>query len=104
MRYARAAEIQVLLEGVPLPAEKATLLGYARHEGAEPHVLAALATLPEREYRTLDEVGEELVGVQPRRAREEPHTPRAESGAPPGGDDYTTPHPESGAVRDLDAA
>ena len=60
MSYAIAAETQVVLEGVPLPARKERLLAYARAQDAEERILAALRSLPEREYRALDEVGEEL--------------------------------------------
>jgi hypothetical protein len=88
MSYAIAAETQVVLEGVPLPARKERLLAYARAQDAEERILAALRSLPEREYRALDEVGEELARVQPERVRAQPHEPRAESGAVPGGDAY----------------
>jgi hypothetical protein len=57
----RAAELQVLLKGVPLPATKDQLLEYAVQQRAEPDLIAALRGLPEREYKSLDEVGEELV-------------------------------------------
>jgi hypothetical protein len=85
----RAAELQVLLEGVPLPATKDQLQEYAVRQRAEPEFLAALRSLPEREYESLDEVGEELVRVQPPAPPGDPPSPRAESGGPPGGEDYT---------------
>ena len=93
----RAAELQVLLEGVPLPARKRELLAYARSqdEGAA----AQLASLPDREYRSLDEVGEALAPDQPPRSQPRVVVPREESDAPPGGDNYVKPHPEPGAVR-----
>src|SRR5581483_8493452 len=97
---ARTAELQVLLEGVPLPAKRTRLVEYARHEGATPAQLAALERLPDRLYVSLDDAAEELAPVQPSRGRTAPHMPREESGAAPGGDDYTNPRPESGAVRD----
>jgi hypothetical protein len=75
----RAAELQVLLEGVPLPATKDQLLEYAVRQRAEPHFLEALRSLPEREYTSLDEVGEELLHVQP-----------AAPPVPPGRDDPTS--------------
>lgn len=89
MDTSRAAELQVLLEGVPLPATKDELLEYAVRQRAEPHFLEALRSLPEREYESLDEVGEELVRVQPLPPPGKPASPRDESGPPPGGDDYT---------------
>lgn len=103
MDFAAVAELQVLLEGVPLPNERSSLVGYATHEGATWQQLALLRELPERKFDNLDEVAEELICVQPPRPDEVPHRPREESGAPPGGDSYTQAHPASGRVRDLDA-
>jgi uncharacterized protein DUF2795 len=102
MDTARATELQTLLEGVALPAEKAALTDYAVQQGAEPAFLAALRALPERTYESIDEVGEELVRVQPPRAPDAQGAPGEESGAPPGGDAYTDPDPDTGRVRDLD--
>jgi Protein of unknown function (DUF2795) len=99
VELASVAELQVLLEGVPLPSKRSTLLQYAAHEGASPEQLAMLRSLPEREFDTLDDLAEELVRVQPPREHEVPHLPREESGDPPGGDAYTRPWPASGAVR-----
>jgi uncharacterized protein DUF2795 len=89
MEPASVAELQVLLEGVSLPAERASLVSYALHEGARGEQIALLQRLPEREYDTIDEVAEELVQVQPSHEHEMPHLPHEESGAPPGGDAYT---------------
>jgi uncharacterized protein DUF2795 len=100
MEQASVAELQVLLEGVPLPNERSSLLSYARSEGATLEQIAMLRRLPERRFDTIDEVAEELVSVQPAFEREEPHSPREESGAPPGGDTYTQLNPVSGFVRD----
>ena len=63
--YAIAAEAQVVLEGVPLPAEKEQLVAYALRQNASAPVLAAVRAIPDRLYRTIDEVGEELAPVQP---------------------------------------
>jgi Protein of unknown function (DUF2795) len=96
--YAEVATLQTLLEGVPLPASKAELIRYARAQhGVKPVHL--LERLPDREYGSIDEVGEELVGVQPSASHDDPELPREESDLPPGGDDYVNPHPRSGAVR-----
>ena len=103
MELGDVAELQVLLEGVPLPIERSSLLRYALHEGASGRQIAALRRLPERRYDNIDEVAEELVRVQPGYEREVPHSPREESGEPPGGEAYTRPNPESGQTRDLDA-
>jgi hypothetical protein len=96
----RAAEIQVLLEGVPLPATKDELLRYARGESADAATLALLEALPGREYSSLDAVGEALHPVQPISPTPQPHEPKPESDLPPGGEAYTDPSAEPGAVRD----
>ena len=101
MELARVAELQVLLEGVPLPNERSSLVRYALHEGATGEQIALLQRLPERRYDNIDEVAEELVSVQPS-FEQKPPTPHEQSGAPPGGEAYTQLHPESGRVRDLD--
>jgi hypothetical protein len=92
-----AAEIQVVLEGVHLPATKAELVDYARRE--DPDAACLLEALPAREYRSLDEVGEALAPVQPPRTQPDAAVPREESDQPPGGESYVKPHPEPGAVR-----
>lgn len=89
MEPTTVAELQVLLEGVPLPNELSSLVRYALHEGASGEQLAALQRLPERRYDNIDELAEELVHVQPAYDRREPQAPHEESGAPPGGDAYT---------------
>lgn len=93
----RAAEIQVLLEGVALPATKAELVEYARAQDAD--AARKLESLPDKEYRSLDEVGEALEPVQPPSSEAHNDVPREESDAPPGGDAYVDPNPEPGAVR-----
>lgn len=97
MNKQRAAELQSVLEGVPLPAQKADLLAYAGDQDAS--AAADLQGLPDREYASLDEVGEALAPVQPEWPSPAVHEPRDESGQPPGGDAYVDPHPEPGAVR-----
>jgi Protein of unknown function (DUF2795) len=92
-----AAEIQVVLEGVPLPAGKQELLAYARTQDRA--AAERLATIPDREYSSIDEVGEALAPVQPAWPRPGPSRPRDESGQPPGGDAYVDPNAEPGAVR-----
>ena len=100
MEHSAAAELKSMLVGVSLPADKATLLEYAVQQRAEPQSLAALRSLPEREYESLDEVVEELLHVQPVRLDDE-QSPHEESGAPPGADDYTEAHPsDTGTIRD----
>ena len=92
-----ATLIQVVLEGVPLPATKAELVNYARRE--DPGSAPLLEALPDREYRSLDEVGETLAPVQPVRSQPDAAVAREESDLPPGGDDYVAPYPQPGAVR-----
>lgn len=103
MDFAAVAELQVLLEGAPLPNERSSLVRYATREGATWQQLMLLRQLPERKFDNIDEVAEELVHVQPQREHEVPRAPREESGNPPGGDAYTGRNPDSGQVRDLDA-
>ena len=93
----RAAELQTVLEGVPLPAKKRDLILYAeRHDEDAARDLDALT---DREYRSLDEVGEELAPVQPSWPKPDAQRPRDESGQPPGGDSYLDPNAEPCAVR-----
>ena len=92
-----AAEVQVVLEGVALPAQKRELIDYASTQ--DENAARQLEQLPDREYRSLDEVGEALAPVQPSWPQPDVHRPREESGKPPGGDAYLDPHPEPGAVR-----
>ena len=93
----RAAELQALLEGVPLPAQKRELVAYARSQ--DDRAPEELASLPDREYRSLDEVGEALAPVQPPRPQPDAAEPREESDLPPGGESYVKPHQAPGAVR-----
>ena len=90
MSIREVAELQVLLEGVTLPAGKRELVEYARREDGG--LVQLLERLPDREYKSLDEVGEELVRVQPKWAQPDPREPRAESGLPPGGEAYVREH------------
>jgi uncharacterized protein DUF2795 len=85
MNFQRAAEIQVVLEGIALPATRDELVRYAAQLDAG--AAAVLERLPDRTYERLDDVGEELAPTEP------VHTPDisdpgAESGEPPGGEDY----------------
>jgi hypothetical protein len=100
MDMQRSAELQVLLEGVDLPAKRRELVDYASRQDDGGRFLADLRSLPDREYRTLDEVGEELLQVQPSSEPQLLQLPRDESGRPPGGDAYTDPDAEPGAVRE----
>jgi hypothetical protein len=97
MTTQEAARLQALLEGVPLPATKQELIAYGRREEAE--AASMLELLPDREYRSVDEVGEALVPVQPAWPEPQAELPREESDKPPGGDAYVDPTPEPGAVR-----
>ena len=99
MSFALAARVQAVLEGVELPADKSRLLAYAHAQEPDGEVERALATIPDREYRSLDEVGEELAPVQPDRRSADAALPRAESGDPPGDDAYTDPKPDTGRMR-----
>jgi hypothetical protein len=98
--FQRAAELQALLEGVALPATRKELIEYAMTQSNGDWFRSELERLPERKFGSLDEVGEELVSVQPSRDREQPHQPKPESGVPPGGEAYTNPDAEPGVVRE----
>jgi hypothetical protein len=94
---ARRAQLESLLEGVRLPAGKRELLEYARRE--DETLAAQLHMLPDRKYRSLDEVGEALEPAQPAPVPEHAPLPQSESGLPPGGDDYLRADAKPGAVR-----
>ncbi len=83
------AELEVVLEGIPLPAGRTEVVEYAAGNGADGATLAALRALPDRRYESIDEVGETVDPVQPVGSEPRIVPPRAESGAPPGGDAYT---------------
>jgi hypothetical protein len=98
MDFQRAAELQALLEGVPLPASRDDLIAYAAQQDAR----AALdvAALPEGEYDRLDAVGAALTNRRPKPGAPPQPQPQPESGKPPGGEDYLTPSPDdTGRVR-----
>jgi hypothetical protein len=92
----RSAELQVLLEGVPLPATRNELLAYARAQDAG--AAALLERLPEGKYDRLDAVGDALVD-RPQAPQAPPLPPRPESGKPPGGTAYLDAGEDSGRVR-----
>ena len=100
----RAAQLQVLLEGVPLPAAKQELIQHARRERAGPAELALLEALPDGGYESIDEVGETLQPFQPASLAVQPGQSRPERSAPPGGDAYIDPSPETGRVRERGSA
>src|SRR5436190_5005555 len=96
--HAEVVMLQTLLEGAPLPAKKHDLIRYAQEQG-ESMPWNLLDRLTDREYRTLDEVGEALAPVQVRDSNADTPLPHAESGLPPGAEDYVTPFPLPGGVR-----
>ncbi len=96
MNLQRAAEIQVVLEGVTLPATREQLVHYAALHDTEAAV--ELERIFDREYRSIDEVGEELAHTQPQ-APAQSLVPYPESGVPPGNQDYVNPDPTPGAIR-----
>jgi hypothetical protein len=97
MSTREAAELQAVLQGVDLPADKKKLVAYARSQ--DDRAAQWLQNLPDREYRSLDEVGEAFAPVQPGWLEPVPQRPRDESGAPPGGDAYLDPNAAPGEVR-----
>jgi hypothetical protein len=96
MNLQRAAEIQVVLEGVKLPATRAELVHYAALQDAEAAV--ELERIADHRYASIDEVGEELAHTQPQFPAPG-LIPHPESGFPPGKADYVNPHPTPGALR-----
>jgi len=91
VNQAHAAELKTTLVGVALPAKQAELLEYAVRQHAEPQLLDALRSLSDqKQYESLDDVVEDLLHVQPASISQAPHQPKEESGAPPGGEAYTT--------------
>ena len=97
MNAQRADEIQAVLEGLPLPAHKRQLVAYMREQDAS--LAGDVEGLPDEEFRSLDEVGR-LLTLVPTAPRPGNRLPRAESGKPPGGDDYLVAHPsDTGRVR-----
>ena len=84
------AYVESFLSGVALPSSKDELIAYARHQEDGAAVAERLRALPQREYRALQDVGEELEPRQPEAWKQEPPTklPREESDLPPGGDAY----------------
>ena len=97
--FAEVAQLQSLLEGVDLPADKRRLIRYALEQEGGSGAARLLERLPEREYASLDEVGEALAPVQPAPPAPQTELPREESDLPPGGDDYVNANAEPGAVR-----
>jgi hypothetical protein len=96
MNLQRAAEIQVVLEGITLPATREQLVNYAALQDAEATV--ELERIPDRTYQSIDEVGESLAQTQPH-VRSAEQLPHPESSRPPGGEDYVNPSPTTGAIR-----
>jgi uncharacterized protein DUF2795 len=94
MNHQRAAEIQVVLEGIGLPATRDDLVRYAEAEDRD--AASELRRIADRTYRRIDEVGEELVATQPV-SRAGDAAAAAESGEPPGGVDYVRRVSTSGA-------
>jgi hypothetical protein len=90
------SQVEAVLVGITLPATRDALVAYARAQPGGERAATRLAQIPDREYRAIQEAGEELEPVQP---EHEPtpriEQPRVESGAPPGGPGYvgepTTP-------------
>jgi hypothetical protein len=94
----RASEIQAVLEGVPLPANRSRLLEYARAH--DPSIVPELEALPDEDFDRLDDVASLLTLPPSAPASPEHDLPRPESGKPPGGRDYVTRFPsDTGRVR-----
>ena len=89
------SQVEALLVGIDLPATKDQLVAYARAQPGGERAAQRLERIPDRQYRAIQEAGEELEPVQPERSEPKIVPPRPESGEPPGGPGYvgerTTP-------------
>ena len=94
MNLQRAAQIQVVLEGIDLPATRDELIRYAAGEDRD--AAAALEQIARGVARQHQLGGEHDAGAFGLGGS---RLPQPESGKPPGGADYLRPFPESGAVR-----
>lgn len=62
MDIARLAELRSLLKDLALPVPKRELLRWVLVQGVNAELLVLLAAMPDREYRSIDEVAETLRG------------------------------------------
>jgi hypothetical protein len=92
----RIAEIQVVVEGIRLPATRDELVSYARRYDAA--AAEQLASLPKGSYDSIDAAAEALRRVQPSPRDAQP-LPASANGSPPGGSDYLTARPVPGSVQ-----
>jgi hypothetical protein len=58
------ADIESVLEGMPLPARPDEIVAHAEIEGADEDLLTSLRALEDQEYESLEEVREALRAVQ----------------------------------------
>jgi hypothetical protein len=82
------AYVESLLVGVALPAGKQELIDYAERQPRGAAVAVRLASIPDREYRALQDVGEELEPRQVEQGGMPSRLPQEESDLPPGGSAY----------------
>jgi hypothetical protein len=68
-------------------------------QGDEAGIMGALERLPARQYRSLDEVGEQIHPVQPAFA-DSPRHAASDDGNVPGGDAYLRAGGEPGSIRE----
>jgi Protein of unknown function (DUF2795) len=79
------ARLEGELVGLRLPATKAQIVHWLRQHGGD---VEAAQSLPEREYASANDVGEELQPVEPLPLVEPARPGTAQSGPPPGGAAY----------------
>ena len=82
---ANRALLEGELGGMRLPATRDGILAWLLEHGAE---TANAERLPEREYLSANDVGEELWPVEPAPLVQPPQPGRTQSGDPPGGAEY----------------
>lgn len=100
------AQLEAVLVGVTLPADKRELVEYARRQSPDAPEATALVEerVPDGTYATLQDVGEQVEPRQPPPDRARPPLPRPES-RPPGGLAYVGESQEPAnvaAVRERD--
>lgn len=57
---ANPSDIQMFLEGIKYPKDKDGIVMHAAERGAPPAIIAALGTIPDREYDSAADVSSEL--------------------------------------------
>jgi hypothetical protein len=54
-------DVQKYLSGISFPADKQTLIQYAKNRGAPQNLISALNGIPNRSYDSIEDVSDELI-------------------------------------------